>query len=29
MERIALALFKHHGFDPAGWPDAVRQVLWG
>lgn len=28
MERIALALFKHHGFDPAGWPAAVRAVLW-
>jgi len=29
MERIALALFRHHGFDPARWPDAVRKVLWG
>ena len=29
MERVALALFRHHGFDPAGWPPAVRKVLWG
>ncbi|CAO3411325.1 amino acid--[acyl-carrier-protein] ligase [Azospirillum largimobile] len=29
MERVALALFRHHGFDPAGWPAAVRKVLWG
>lgn len=29
MERVALALFRHHGFDPAGWPAAVRAVLWG
>jgi seryl-tRNA synthetase len=28
MERVALALFKHHGCDTAQWPQAVRQVLW-
>ena len=27
VERIALALFKHHGFTTAGWPDKVRDVL--
>lgn len=27
LERIALALFKTHGFDPAHWPASVRQVL--
>lgn len=29
LERIALALFRKHGFDPAGWPHAVRAVLDG
>ncbi|RAK52555.1 amino acid--[acyl-carrier-protein] ligase [Phenylobacterium deserti] len=29
LERIALALFRHHGLDPAAWPDNVRRVLWG
>ncbi|WP_448191629.1 amino acid--[acyl-carrier-protein] ligase [Azospirillum sp. sgz301742] len=29
MERVALALFRHHGFEVAEWPDAVRTVLWG
>jgi seryl-tRNA synthetase len=28
MERVALALFKTHGLDPALWPDAVRARLW-
>ncbi|TAK85734.1 MAG: amino acid--[acyl-carrier-protein] ligase [Aquabacterium sp.] len=28
MERIAMALFKHHGFNPDTWPAAVRQLLW-
>ncbi|MDO9236090.1 MAG: amino acid--[acyl-carrier-protein] ligase [Aquabacterium sp.] len=28
MERIAMALFKHHGFNPDLWPAAVRQQLW-
>ena len=27
LERIALALFRAHGFDPAHWPASVRQVL--
>jgi seryl-tRNA synthetase len=29
LERIALALFRHHGFDPADWPAGVRRALWG
>jgi seryl-tRNA synthetase len=29
MERIALALFKHHGFVPEHWPTEVRDALWG
>jgi len=29
MERIALALFRHHGFDPKRWPESVRRTLWG
>jgi seryl-tRNA synthetase len=28
MERVCMALFKHHGFDPEKWPSAVREVLW-
>ena len=28
IERLALALFRHHGLDPAGWPVAVRATLW-
>jgi seryl-tRNA synthetase len=27
LERIALALFKAHGFDPGRWPAEVREVL--
>jgi seryl-tRNA synthetase len=27
LERIALALFKAHGFDPGKWPHDVRRVL--
>ena len=27
LERIALALFKTHGFDPAQWPSDVKRVL--
>jgi seryl-tRNA synthetase len=27
VERIALALFKTHGFDVARWPASVRKVL--
>jgi seryl-tRNA synthetase len=29
MERVTLALFKHHGFDVKAWPAPVRDVLWG
>ncbi len=28
MERVTLALLKHHGLDPQGWPRSVRDVLW-
>ena len=28
LERITLALLRHHGLDPAAWPAAVRAVLW-
>jgi seryl-tRNA synthetase len=27
LERIALALFRMHGFDPARWPHEVKRVL--
>jgi seryl-tRNA synthetase len=27
-ERVALALFRAHGLDPAAWPDEVRDRLW-
>lgn len=27
LERIALALFKHHGLRPEAWPSTVRKVL--
>jgi seryl-tRNA synthetase len=27
-ERIVLALLRTHGFDPARWPDTVREKLW-
>lgn len=29
MERVALALLKHHGLDPQAWPAGVRAALWG
>jgi seryl-tRNA synthetase len=29
MERITLALFRHHGLDVQRWPDDVRALLWG
>lgn len=29
LERIALALFRHHGTDTEAWPASVRRVLWG
>jgi seryl-tRNA synthetase len=27
MERLVMALFRHHGFAPATWPTAVRATL--
>ena len=27
MERLALALFKHHGLDVGAWPSSVRAAL--
>ncbi|MFO0878178.1 MAG: amino acid--[acyl-carrier-protein] ligase [Gemmataceae bacterium] len=27
LERVALALFRAHGFDPSRWPSGVKQVL--
>ncbi|CAA2102340.1 Amino acid--[acyl-carrier-protein] ligase [Methylobacterium bullatum] len=29
LERITLALLRHHGLDIEAWPDAVRDRLWG
>ncbi|WP_075217908.1 amino acid--[acyl-carrier-protein] ligase [Mongoliimonas terrestris] len=29
LERVAIALFRHHGTDVQSWPSAVRKVLWG
>ena len=29
LERIALALFHHHGLDVDQWPASVRAALWG
>ena len=28
LERVALALIKHHGFELAAWPAPVRALLW-
>jgi len=28
LERLTLALFRHHGLDVASWPEPVRRVLW-
>ena len=28
MERVALALFKAHGFHTNAWPTSVRKSLW-
>ncbi|MDR3096591.1 MAG: amino acid--[acyl-carrier-protein] ligase [Paraburkholderia sp.] len=28
LERMAIALFKHHGFDVGQWPVSVRETLW-
>jgi seryl-tRNA synthetase len=27
MERVCMALFKHHGFNPTAWPASVREKL--
>lgn len=29
LERLTLALFRHHGFDIDAWPQDVCDVLWG
>lgn len=29
LERMTMALFRTHGFDPARWPAPVRTLLWG
>ncbi len=29
LERVALALFRHHGLDTEEWPAGVRRALWG
>ena len=28
LERVTMALFRTHGFDPESWPAAVRERLW-
>lgn len=28
LERIALAMLRHHGLDPADWPARVRSAMW-
>jgi len=28
LERVCMALFQTHGFDPGAWPSAVRAQLW-
>jgi seryl-tRNA synthetase len=28
LERVVMALFRHHGFDPKAWPATVRARLW-
>ncbi|WKB53374.1 amino acid--[acyl-carrier-protein] ligase [Eleftheria terrae] len=28
LERVTLALLRHHGLDPLQWPAGVRQLLW-
>jgi hypothetical protein len=29
LERLVLALFSQHGFEPARWPPALREVVFG
>lgn len=28
LERVVMALFKTHGFEPDKWPSSVRKILW-
>ena len=28
FERLALALLRHHGFEPQHWPEETRTALW-
>ncbi len=28
LERVVIALFRHHGFDPDSWPAEVRAEIW-
>lgn len=28
LDRLALALFRHHGFAPSKWPEQVKATLW-
>ena len=28
LERVVMALFKTHGFEPDNWPKATRDLLW-
>ena len=28
LERVCMALFQHHGFDPDDWPQPVLRTLW-
>ena len=28
LERVTMALFKTHGFEPSNWPQTVRRQLW-
>ena len=28
LERLTLALFRHHGFDLSAWPQTARDTLW-
>ena len=29
LERLVLALFSQHGFEPRRWPRAMREVVFG
>jgi seryl-tRNA synthetase len=28
LERVVMALFQTHGFDPGKWPRQTREILW-